>query len=321
MSNCLYVSHYCLGFNPEDKDIPECGTPTESEKPPILTLSRHFPSLSMSRLSDSELEEVGRKLYLESSELVCKFNKLCTNLYFSLKKRSDSKQDLVACLMGLDTFEPVFSKSAASQPIFGDQMDKLFEAEHLYDVWCIIHRYHSFFNFYLVEHIVEYLGTDEDKQNMSSYKQSFTEYAKRRVYECPAEFGYENQNDCTITVKLDKSYDCCTLNQLELLKKNLCEILGFSSNGALRLCRVEQGCYELTLQAPAHAQEIVFPLSPDQEEALKDLKVMWLLCGDYEFSVQHYNVIFGGKNLAYPLFKKCVCIFQSLYKPNFFMLL
>ena len=254
----------------------------EHEKPPVLTLKRHFSNLSVSGISEDKLEEVGRKLYLESSDLVCEFNRLCTDLYFSLNQKDNSKEGVVACLMSLDTFEPVFNK-CTNQPVFRDQKLKLFEAHSLYEVWYIISHYHSFFNYYIVEHLIKYLGTEKDKQNMTSYKQRFTEYAKRRVYECPAEFGYENIDDSTITVKLDKSYDGCTLIQLELFRKKLCDILKIRPQVVLRLCKIETGCYELTLQAPACIQNVVFPLSSEQEAALKELNVMWLVCGDYEF--------------------------------------
>ena len=258
-------------------------TPAKSERLPILTLPRHFTNLGVGKLSEDDFKKIGCKLFLESSELDCKFNTVCSELYLSLKQRTDSKEDLVACLMSLNAFEPVFNKST-NQPVFKEQKSKLSDAKCLFEVWCIISPYHSFFNYYLVEHIVKCLGTETDRQNLASYKQSFAEYAKRRVYECPVQFGYESQDDCTITVKLDKSYDDCTLSQIELLQTNLCKILEISSQVALRLCKVEEGCYELTLQAPAFIQNIIFPLSSEQEAALKELNVMWLLCGDYEFS-------------------------------------
>ncbi len=135
-----------------------------------------------------------------------------------------------------------------------------------------------------IEHIIDCLGTDEDKQRMLSYKKAFSQYIKRRVYECPTEFGSLNDDDCTIVVKLDKSYDDCTADQLIILENKLCDIFNISQHGVLRLCTVEQGCYELTFQAPSFVQGVIFPLSQQQEAALKDLKVIWLLCGEYEFS-------------------------------------
>ena len=279
---------FCSDFLSVNKEDEYYSPPAGCERLPVLSLPRHFTNLGVGNFSEDDLKVASRKLFLESSELDCKFNNVCSKLYFSLKQRTDSKEDLVACLMSLNVFEPVFK--TANQPVFKDQKANLIGAKCLYDVWCIISPYHSFFNYYLVEHIIECLGTEGDKQNMTLYKQSFAEYAKRRVYECPAEFGRKSQDDCTIVVKLDKSYDDCTLDQLELFRIKLCEILQINNEVVLRLFKVEEGCYELTLQAPAFIQEAVFPLSSKQEAALHKLKVIWLLCGDYEFTSQQDQV-------------------------------
>ena len=162
----------------------------------------------------------------------------------------------------------------------------------------IIKHYYSYFNYYIIEHITDFLGTDKDKQMMLSYKEAFSQYVERRVYECPAEFGSLNDDDCTIIVKLDESYDDCTALQLIILKNKLCDIFNILDNGVLRLCTVEQGCYELTFQAPLFIQESIFPLSSEQETALNKLKIVWLLCGDYEFSPSTLNQV-----------QKCLCVY------------
>ena len=247
-----------------------------------IVLRRTFPNLQISKLSHTEIKKKLPKLYLESSELCCKFNKLCKVLLQSLKARSILKKQLVTCVLGLKTLPPVFKTS--NLPLFKDQKSNLLVAEDLDDVWIILDDYYSYFNYYIVELISDDLGTEDDKQQMSSYKKDFATYMKRRLYECPAEFGPMNNSDCTIIVKLDKTYDDCTADQLVILTHKLCEIFRITPDGVLRLCTVKQGCYELTYQTPAFIQDTVFPLSPEQEAALKDLKVIWLLCGDYELS-------------------------------------
>ena len=184
---------------------------------------------------------------------------------------------------------PVY-KTESKLPYFKEQKSKLLAAEDLDDVWMILDDYYSYFNYYIMELISDSLGTEDDKQRMSSYKKDFVDYIKRRIYECPAEFGRMNDSDCSIVVKLDKSYDECTADQLLILTSRLCNIFEISPDSVLRLCTIEQGCYELTYQAPAFIQDIVFPLSPEREAALKHLKVTRLLCGQYEFSSQENDV-------------------------------
>ena len=227
---------------------------------------------------------------------------LCQALLQSLKTRHVRKKQLVNCVLGLKTLPPVYKTSQL--PYFKDQKSKLLAAEDLDDVWTILDDYYSYFNYYIVELISDSLGTEDDKQQMSSYKKDFMEYIKRRVYECPAEFGSMNDGDCTIVVKLDKSYDDCTADQLLMLTNKLCDVFKILP-GVLRLCTVEQGCYELTYQAPAFIQDIVFPLLPEQEAALKDLKVVWLLCGQYEFPSQQ-NDVCNNLICTTPCSKPCI---------------
>ena len=260
----------------------------EDDIPSAIILKRTFPNLPLSGLSEPEMKTLERRLFLESSNLSCKFHMLCTALFMSLNNRHISKRTVVACLMGLDAFQPVFK--SANQPLFGDQKVKLSKAKDLEEIWEIIGCYHSYFNYYLIEHISTVLGTIEDKKKMLAYKQAFADYAERRVYECPAEFGPQNEADCHIIVKLDKGYDDCTLIQLDMFREKLCDILQLSHDDVLRLCKVERGCYELTFQAPSFVQTAVFPLSAHQEAALKALGVLWICCGEYEYSPQQDGV-------------------------------
>ena len=260
----------------------------ENDIPSAIILKRTFPNLPLSGLSEPEMKTLERRLFLESSNLCCKFHMLCTDLFMSLTNRLIPKQTVVACLMGLDAFQPVFK--SANQPLFGDQKVQLSRAKDLAEIWWIIGYYHSYFNYYLIEHITRVLGTIEDKKKMLAYKQVFAEYTERRVYECPAEFGPQNEADCHIIVKLDKGYDDCTLIQLDMFREKLCDILQLSHDGVLRLCKVERGCYELTFQAPSFVQTAVFPLSAHQEAALKALGVLWICCGECEYSPQQDGV-------------------------------
>ncbi len=252
-------------------------------------LKRTFPSIQISNLSQSDIKALIPKLFLQSSNLSCKFSCLFSDLYLSLEQRSIPVKRLVICLIGLEAYPPVYKNSG--QLLFKDQQSRLFAAVDLTEVWRIIKLYCSYFNYFIIEHITCRLGTDEDKQKMLLYKKAFSRYIERRVYQCPAEFGSFNDDDCTIIVKLDQSYDDCTANHLIILKDKLCDIFNISHNGVLRLCAVEQGCYELTFQAPLFIQESIFPLSLEQETALNELKIVWLLCGNYEFSASKLNQV------------------------------
>ena len=86
-----------------------------------------------------------------------------------------------------------------------------------------------------------------------------------------------------IFVKVDAQYENYTVAETEVFRHKLSEILRVSSQGVLRLCRVEEGCFQLTFQVPLFVQHEIFPLSREQERALKAEGVIKLTCGEYQF--------------------------------------
>ena len=128
--------------------------------------------------------------------------------------------------------------------------------------------------------------TEEDKAKLQKYKDKFNQYAKRRIFECPPEFGPVSDADhADIFVKLDAQYDDYTVAEIEVFRHKLSEILRVSSESALRLCRVEKGCIQLTFQMPTFLKQEIFPLSREQERALAAVSVIRLTCGEYQFLV------------------------------------
>ena len=75
---------------------------------------------------------------------------------------------------------------------------------------------------------------------------------KQRIFECGQCFGPENEADhATIFGKLDPGYDNYTVAATKGVCRRLSEILHVSSKGVLRLCRVDEGCIQLTFQVPS----------------------------------------------------------------------
>ena len=247
--------------------------------------------MDFGKTSKTEKKSLGFSLLCDSRQLNRKFSKLCTNTYRSLKDQDVSKDELVVCITGDDSLES-FVKGQ-NKSILADRKQELSETRDIGIVWKIASDYFSYFNYYLIELVIEHFGTAKDKQNLEDYVISFTEYTKRRVCECPSEFGIQNETDCVIIVKLESpKYDDCTVLQLIPFIDKLSEILKLTQKGIFRLCRVLPGCVELTLLAPTFVESDAFPLSPDQEASLKDLGVIRLQCGNYTYPPEVKNNLF-----------------------------
>ena len=186
--------------------------------------------------------------------------------------------------MTLGTLKPVFK--GPTIPAFHFRLKELTSANTIYEVFLVLNDYFSFFNYHIIEHIIKALGTEEDKAKLQKYKEDFDQYAKRRIFECLPEFGPVIDADhADIIVKVDSQYDNYTVAQIEGLCHKLSEVLKVSQ-GILRLCRIDKGCFQLMFQVPSSIKCEMLPLSREQEWSLADMGVIRLTCGEYQFLVK-----------------------------------
>ena len=214
-----------------------------------------------------------------------RFQELVSATIESLIRRNVSRDRLVSHVMTLGAFDPVLKEPQL--PVFRYCFKELKTASTIYEIFMILNDYFSFFNCQVIEHIIKSLGTEEDKAELQRYKKDFNQYAKRRIFECLPEFGPVSDADhADIFVKVDSQYENYTVAEIEEFRYVLSEILRVSSQGILRLCRVDKGCFQLMFQVPSLVQHRIFPLSTEQERALAAVAVIRLTCGEYHFLVR-----------------------------------
>ena len=251
---------------------------------PISSVSS-FPYLNVSGLNHQQLQELQGKLQLESEEIMIQFQELVSATIESLIRRKIPPKKLFSHVMTLGAFGPVFKEPQV--PLFCHRFKELKTAKTIRDIFLVLNDYFSFFNYQLIEHIIKALGTRNDKAKLQRYKKNFNQYAKRRTFECLPEVGpVSDANHADMFVKVDLQYKNCTFVQIERFRHKLSEILRVSSQGILRLCRVDRGCFQLMFQVPSFVQQEVFPLSREQEKALVAVGVIKLTCGEYHFLVK-----------------------------------
>ena len=223
-----------------------------------------------------------------------RFQELVSATIKSFKRRCVPLDDLVSHVMALGAFDPVFKKPQV--PVFHDYFKELKAADTIPKVFMVLNDYFSFFNYHIIEHIIKELGTEEDKARLQRYKEDFKQYAKRRIFECLPEFGPVSDSDhAGVFVKVDSYYEKYNVAEVEGFRHKLSKILHISSQGIMRLCRVDKGCFQLMFQVPSFIQQEVFPLSREQEKALATMHVIRLTCGKYQFLV-----------------KSCLCSFNTV---------
>ena len=254
----------------------ERGCPTPSPS------TSSFPYLNLSGLTNEQQEELIGRLRFESRQIMMQFQELVSKTIKSLIRRSIPLDELVSHVMTLGAFDPVFKES--QMPLFQYCFNELKTADTIPKVFLILNDYLSFFNYDIIEHIINVVGTVEDKAELQRYKSTFDQYARRRIYECGPHFGPVSDADhADLFVKVDLTYDIYTVAEIKGFRNKLSETLHISSQGVLRLCQIEKGCIQLIFQLPSFVQQHIFPLSRKQEMTLQAKGVIKLTCREYQF--------------------------------------
>ena len=211
------------------------------------------------------------------------FQELVSAIIESLSIQNVSLDKLVSHVMTLGAFKPVVKEPQV--PLFQYCFAELKSADTIPKIFLVLKDYFSFFNYHIIEYIIKALGTAEDKTKLQKYKEDFNQYAKRRIFECQQDFGPISDADhADLFIKVDAQFENYTVAEIEVFRHKLSELLRVSSQGVLRLCRVEEGCFQLTFQVPSFVQQEIFPLSRKQERAVTAMGVIKLTCGEYQFT-------------------------------------
>ena len=255
-------------------------SPNPAGSKPRLT----FPHLNLSKMTKEQKLQLHQRLYSESMDMIQKFQDLFSATAESLKQRKISVQEIICHLVGLGPSPPAYKD--LNLPTFRRKLPELTNAKTVDAAMVVIGNYCSFFNYYMIEHIIKRLGTRQDKKNLEKYKKEFGEYAERHVFEYPSEVGTMSEGLAEMVVTLDETYENYTVKYLELFISNLRKILNISSSAVFKLCHVAPGSLKLTFQLHRSMIEDIFPLTSEQEAELAKLGVDNLTLIYYQFNRQ-----------------------------------
>ena len=230
----------------------------------------HIDEIAPEKEQRKALEE---RLHIESKEIMYKFYILINKFFDSLEEQDVPAQKLERYLR---------------MPL---EMEKL-TISNVQDAQKIIEDNSSFYDYQLVEYMIEVTGTENDKQALQKYIENFTHYAQRRVFECPAKLTTRARtpDDVKLMIKLDAHHKWKEV-ELKEFQKRICRILQIPFYVSKLHC-VKKGCFKITFLVASYIiKETSFPLTPDQKAALMKLKVIRLVCGKYQEDFRRENLM------------------------------
>ena len=251
-----------------------------------ITEKLSYPFLDTRDMSESEKSSLCGRLTNDYRRINSSYSRLNRSIRKSLRDRNITTQQLAEVMLELNTFS--LHKHDKNKPLLAERLDEIDKAGDIDCVFKILRPYSSFFDCYVIKHIVHsQLCTDEDREKLKKYSKKLDEYCQRSVFECP-HFATPDQDPKfqNLVMKMDddikKSF---TIKALDAFRDNLATTLHLEGH-TLHLCCVEEGCLQLTFQISSFVKDEIFPLSYEQKRELEKLHIQWLECEGNQFIAQ-----------------------------------
>ena len=166
-----------------------------------------------------------------------------------------------------------------------DHDDDIHKAKDMFEVFVkAVHPHCSYFNYELLQLLVEVHGSPEDKVRMEEYLQSFARYCQKMP--CAEEICGNGDTDIRrVKLKFKIDFDRQRLKPeiLRRIKYNIAHHLKIQPC-SLYLRSVKEGCVLLEFLLPLFLMKRVFPLSNAQKAALySEEKIIDIQCDDPRF--------------------------------------
>ena len=250
-----------------------------------------FPSaIEKYPLTEPHKRKLMRQLYKESIDIVMHFSRLRVGTERYLLKKETSVEILVTCVMDLDPITYPGQPSPLNEIRCAESISGVFKI--LVDMKII-----SFLQYRIVKNIITSLckESDELREELEEYEEHFRRYIQARVFEnyLFPEQDYKDSSDTVphLVIITDETWDKHkTFVDIRDLETHVVTIFGIQ-DFYLDLKSIYANCVKLTYAVPNCMKELVFPLTPEQEDKLREYGVTEIHFGNY-----HYIMSRKGKN-------------------------
>ena len=211
----------------------------------------------MSELSEGDRTNVDQILTKHVTDIVRSFADLSLNTCDSLEKRGVSVDKLRSVVVNFrqELFEALSSVTTIDATFF------------------ILGGHWSFFNYEILEYIIERLGDDNDKKSLEVFLEKFKTFCKHNIFEvrAPSSIGHKQgslKKGKRMFVVVTKTSILQKFGDVKDAQHKIASILDINS-AQLQLHRIDKGCVILVMSVPDIVAQKLFPLPKDKVAELK----------------------------------------------------
>ena len=244
------------------------GCPKQAQEKKVL-----FPHLDVTGLSEDDRIDLEHKLESQTQSMIARFARFKSDILKSLEEEQVPLKKLKHFVLSLEAFTDNIGVKLLDE----EDKQKIKAAEDVSDVFITLCDYTSFFNYHIIEHIVDRFGSASDRKGMDDYVESFHAFCKRNIFEVPQNMLAVSSRRSAKVLVLKCTQSISSLKGVDRIKGEIADIFGLRPS-ALQISSIKKGCIELHFLISAAVADYIFPVSPTQHTTLNAIGVRVLFC-------------------------------------------
>ena len=155
---------------------------TDKEQKSSSDISSNGEEHTFPELSSQDRAELEAQLTLSAESMRKKFASLLVNVVNSLKRQGINTRELATTVLALTEYDD----PAIGKPLLEREKETLKKAQSIDDTFDILRPHMTFFNYEILEFLIEKMGLLSDKDDLQKFLHDFIGFCRRSVFEIPA---------------------------------------------------------------------------------------------------------------------------------------
>ena len=147
-----------------------------------IAISEGHMYMEWESLDQDNKIDLEARLLTDAETIGQDFALLCCKTRDSFAHRGVTPQDLAFVLLDLMVYKPT---SGTTIPLLKEKEDILMRAQSVHEIFNALRPHMSFYNYEILQFLIEGKGSEGDKVALAMYLRNFTEFCKRHVFEVP----------------------------------------------------------------------------------------------------------------------------------------
>ena len=168
---------------------------------------------TFSKLTSEDKAELEAQLILSADSMRKKFASLLVNVINSFKRQGIDPRELASSVLALTEH----NDPAIGKPLLERHKDALMKAQTVDHTFDVLRPHMTFFNYEILEFLIEEMGSPNDKHKLQTFLQEFRRFCRRSVFEIPPNvLGHSTEkliDQQKFCVKITKQFKAALLVQ------------------------------------------------------------------------------------------------------------